>query len=154
MGQAQRDSPEEPCTRASRSPEGEVCLFRDFPRGNQREGFWLLQARTCLLLFSGPGLWLCPPTHPFSASPFMACSGLQAHQTARISLISCLRLAFTLHTWNFQSLELSVLPDCRPPTGSSKLSSNVMAVFFDLSKESESPLPLGSVPPPPFPFTF
>lgn len=80
--------------------------------------------------------------------PFMACSGLQAHQTARISLISRLRLAFTLHTWNFQSLELSVLPDCRPPTGSSKLSSNVMAVFFDLSKESESPLPLGSVPPP------
>lgn len=46
MGQAQRDSPEEPCTRASRSAEGEVCLFRDFPRGNQREGFWLLQART------------------------------------------------------------------------------------------------------------
>lgn len=63
MGQAQRDSPEEPCARASRSPEGEVCLFRDFPRGNQREGLWLLQARTV------PPVCCCPQSLAMSSNP-------------------------------------------------------------------------------------
>lgn len=58
----------------------------------------------------------------------------------------CLHLASTSHIFSPGNF-LCSLADCQPPTGSSNLSSNVKVVF-DLSKEDESHLPLGSVPPP------
>lgn len=170
MRWAQRDSPEEPCTRASSSPEGEVCLFRDFPGGNQKGGLQGppgMNCPTCPLLFSGLGLWLCPPTLSLSLrtipqphldlqskalrpSPLCsldACSGSQTTPDCQ-GFTGRPHLAFTPHTWPFSRCSfLCSRADCQPPTGSSKFSSNVKAVFFDLFTEGESHLPLGSVPP-------
>lgn len=145
MKQTQRDSPEEPCTRASRSPEGEVYLFRDFPRGNQKGGLLGLprhELSHLLTLFMGLGLWLHLPALSLSTSECFFGFGFRG--------TFCLHLASTSHTWSHTFSHgnfLCSLADCQPPTGSSNLSSNVKVVF-DLSKEGESHLPLGSVPPP------
>lgn len=140
MKRAQRDSPEEPCTRASRSPEGEVHLFRDFPGGNQKGGLQGppgMNCPTCPLLFSGLGLRLCPPTLSPSTVPqplldlqskalrpsplcsLTACSGLQARQmTDRQGFTGRPHLTSTSHTWSFShSSFLCSRADCQPLPG-------------------------------------
>lgn len=90
-----------------------------------------------LTLSMGLGLWLhLPPLSPSTSE----CHSFGFRGTV------CLHLASTSHTFSPGNF-LCSLADCQPPTGSSNLSSNVKVVF-DLSKEGESHLPLGSVPPP------